>query len=259
MVNNEIINYVNKLISQLKLSDYVGVLVYGSYVGERNNQLSDLDVMIIKENYETQDCGSLYIDGVRVEYFIQDLKRLYELIKNEIGNNDPSHLTKFVTCELLYDSNEKVSEFLTYARNLYNTKIKPSFDNDDKFYIFSINNRMEDLETLINEDSFYAVYFVVLEKIRIHYSKINGIIDLPIMKIEKLYSDPDFAKKYIASSEHKLPNKEFIDLYLECIKINDRNAMLDNLKKLYKYSFGNLNFNPNNFNLKFDGKSPFKV
>ena len=69
---------------------------------------------------------------------------------------------------------------------------------------------------------------IVLEKIRIHYSKINGIIDLPIMKIEKLYSDPDFAKKYIASSEHKLPNKEFIDLYLECIKINDRNAMLDN-------------------------------
>ena len=47
---------------------------------------------------------------------------------------------------------------------------------------------MEDLETLINEDSFYAVYFVVLEKIRIQYSKINGIIDLPIMKIEKLYS-----------------------------------------------------------------------
>lgn len=69
-------------------------------------------------------------------------------------NNDPSHLTKFVTCELLYDSNEKVSEFLSYARNLYNTKIKPSFDYDDKFYIFSINNRMEDLETLINEYSF---------------------------------------------------------------------------------------------------------
>lgn len=94
---------------------------------------------------------------------------------------------------------------------------------------------------------------------KIYYSKINGIIDLQIMKIEKLYSYPDFANKYIASSEHKLPNKEFIDLYLKCIKINDRNAMLDNLKKLYKYSFGDLNFNPNNFNLKFDGKSSFKV
>ena len=81
MVNSKIISYVNKLIYELKLTDYIGVLVYGSYVGERNNELSDLDVMIIKENYDTQDCGSLIIDGVRVEYFIQDLKRLYELIR----------------------------------------------------------------------------------------------------------------------------------------------------------------------------------
>lgn len=259
MINNEIITYVNKLISELELTDYIGVLVYGSYVGERNNKLSDLDVMIIKENYETQDCGSLTIDGVRVEYFIQDLKRLYELIKNEISNNDPSHLTKFVTCELLYDSSGKVNEFLGCAKKLYNTKIKPSFDDNDKFSIFSINNRMEDLESLINNDSFYAVYYVVLEKNRMTYSKINGIIDLPIMKIEKLYTDSDFARKYISSMEHNLPNQEFIDLYLECIKINDRNVMFNNLKKLYDYSFGSLDFNPNSFNLKFDEKSPFKV
>ena len=58
--------------------------------------------MIIKENYDTQDYGSLIIDGVRVEYFIQDLKRLYKLIRNEISNNDSSHLTKFVTCELYH-------------------------------------------------------------------------------------------------------------------------------------------------------------
>lgn len=259
MVNSKIILYVNKLISELKLTDYTGVLVYGSYVGERNNELSDLDVMIIKEDYDTQDCGSLIIDGVRVEYFIQDLKRLYELIRNEISNNDPSHLTKFVTCELLYDSDGKVNEFLKYVNGLYNIKIKPSFDDNDKFSIFSINNRMEDLESLINEESFYAVYYVVLEKIRMTYSKINGIIDLPIMKIEKLYSDISFAEKYIASTKHKLPNKEFIDLYLECMKINDRNIMFDNLNKLYDYSFGSLGFDPNSFNLKFKGKSPFKV
>ena len=259
MINNEIILYVNKLIRELRLTNYIGVLVYGSYVGERNNKLSDLDVMIIKENYDTQDCGSLIIDGVRVEYFIQDLKKLYELIRNETSNNDPSHLTKFVTCEVLYDNSGKIKEFLTYAKELYNTKIKPSFDSNDKFSIFSINNRMEDLESLINEDSFYAVYYVVLEKIRLTYSKINGIIDLPIMKIEKLYNDYDYAQKYIASSEHKLPNDEFIKMYLECMKIDDRNIMYERLKRLYEFSFGNLDFDPNNFELKFEDKSPFRV
>ena len=41
--------------------------------------------------------------------------------------------------------------------------------------------------------------------------------------------------------------------------MKENSIEINNLKKLYKYSFGNLNFNPNNFNLKFDGKSPFKV
>ena len=48
---------------------------------------------------------------------------------------------------------------------------------------------MEDLESLINDESFYAVYYITLEKIRNLYAKINGIIDLPITKIEKIYND----------------------------------------------------------------------
>lgn len=259
MINNDIITYINKLLKELNLTDYIGVLVYGCYVGNRTNKLSDLDVMIIKDNYETQDCGSLLIDGIRVEYFIQDLKKLYQLIKNEIDNNDPSHLTKFATCEILYDSERKIQGFLDYARTIYNTKIVPSFDDNDKFSIFSINNRMEDLESLIDDESFYAVYYITLEKIRNLYAKINGIIDLPIMKIEKIYKDNNFAKKYIASSLHYLPNQEFINLYLQCIKIDDKTKMLNNLKKLYSYSFKQLDFNPENFCLKFIKNPPFRV
>ena len=149
MLNDRIIEYINKFIKKLNITDYLGVIVYGSYVRNQNKNLSDLDVVIICENYETQDCGSMLIDGVRVEYFIQDIKRLYKLIKLEIENNDPSHLTKFATCEILYDKNNKIKEFIEYAKELYNTKIKSSFDDYDKFSIFSINNRMEDLESLI--------------------------------------------------------------------------------------------------------------
>lgn len=259
MINSKIINYVNGLIDELKLTDYVGILVYGSYVGGRNNKLSDLDVMIIKDNYETQDCGSLLINGVRVEYFIQDLKRLYKLVKKEIANNDPSHLTKFATCEILYDTDGRVEEFINFAKTLYSTKIETSFDDNDKFSIFSINNRIEDLKTLIDKDSFYAVYYITLEKIRNLYAKIYGIIDLPIMKIEKIYSDDDYARKYIVCLSHNLPSQEFISLYLKCIKIDDRNVMLNNIKCLYSYSFGNLDFNPKKFCLRFKERAPFKV
>ncbi len=259
MLNDRIIEYINKFIKKLNITDYLGVIVYGSYVRNQNKNLSDLDVVIICENYETQDCGSMLIDGVRVEYFIQDIKRLYKLIKLEIENNDPSHLTKFATCEILYDKNNKIKEFIEYAKELYNTKIKSSFDDYDKFSIFSINNRMEDLESLICDESFYAVYFIVLEKIRVLYSRINGIIDLPIMKIRKLYTDEEYSKSYIFSEIHTLPNQDFINLYLKCLKIDDKNIMFNNLQNLYNYSFKDLDFNPTSFTLKFKSKAPFKV
>lgn len=259
MVSEKIVGYVDKLISKLDLTPYIGVLVYGSYVGGRSNELSDLDVMIIKDNYLTQDCGSLLIDGVRVEYFIQDMKRLSELVRQEIGNNDPSHLTKFATCKVVYNTDDIVKNFVDYAKGLYETKILPVFDDNTKFSIFSINNRMEDLESLINEDSFYAVYYMTLEKIRSLYAKINGIIDLPLMKIEKIYKDRDFALQYISSNVHNLPELEFIDLYLKCMMLDDRSVMMENIKNLFGYSFSESDFDSKSFCLKFIGKAPFKV
>ena len=44
MVDSVIVTYVNKLLSKLNLNNYIGVLVYGSYVGNRANNLSDLDI-----------------------------------------------------------------------------------------------------------------------------------------------------------------------------------------------------------------------
>lgn len=259
MIDNKIINYANNLLEKLNIDTYLGIIVYGSYIGKRNDYLSDLDVMIIKDKYDTQDCGSMMIDGIRVEYFIQDLKRLYQLIKMEIDNNDPSHLTKFATCRILYDKDNQVQEFINYATELYNTKIKKSFNEYDKFGIFSINNRMEDLESLINHESFYSVYFIVLEKIRTLYCHINGFIDLPIMKIEKLYTNKDYACKYISSKEHNLPDEKFINLYLQCLIISDKKAMFNKINELFNYSFSNLEFNPTNFVLQFKNNAPFKV
>ncbi len=135
----------------------------------------------------------------------------------------------------------------------------PSFNDDDKYSIFAINNRLENLESLKNDDSFYAVYYMILKKIRLLYAKINGIIELPIMKIEKLYKNREFAKNYIASLIHKLPDEDFINLYLNCLKIDNIDVMLNNIKRLYTYSFQDLDFDPNNFCLKYTKKPPFKV
>lgn len=79
------------------------------------------------------------------------------------------------------------------------------------------------------------------------------------MKIEKIYRDSEFAKKYISSSVHKLPDEKFIEQYLKCLKLDNRDIMLDNIKNIYSYSFHQLDFDPNNFCLKYTKKPPFKV
>ena len=56
--------YIDNFCKVLNISDYIGIIAYGSYVKKTNTTLSDLDIMIIKSNYNTQDCGSLNIDGV---------------------------------------------------------------------------------------------------------------------------------------------------------------------------------------------------
>ena len=259
MIDDKIRKLIDGFCKKNNITDYIGIIVYGSYVGERSNELSDLDVMVIKRNYGTQDCGSVMIDGVRVEYFIQSLDRIYSKIQEEVTKNELEYLTKFATCEIYFDTDDRIKNLIQYAKNLYNNKIVPFFDDKNRYSIFAINNRLEDLESLINDDSFYSVYFITLERIRVEYAKINGIISLPVMKIEKIYRDAEFAKKYIASSSHKLPSQEFIDLYLECLKIKDKTEMLKDLKKLYNYCFAELGFDASNFCLKFPFNAPFKV
>lgn len=255
---NMIKKHIEKCISKLNIDDYIGIIVYGSYVTGESNDLSDLDIMIIKKEHDSSDIGSIVIDGIRIEYFIQGLKRLYESVKIEMDNNDPSHLTKFATCEIVEDKTGEVEEFIEYAKKLYETKIKKSFDDKDKFEIFSINNRLEDLGSLLNADSFYAVYYTTLERIRNAYCRVNGFISLPLTKIEHMYTDKDYSKKYINSSEHTLPDEEFMSLYLQCLNISDRNTMYDNINKLYRYAFYAYDFDPNNFHIKFKNP-PFKV
>lgn len=259
MLPLELKKYIEKFLNSKKIDDYIGIIVYGSYVTQKNNNLSDIDIMIVMKNYKTQDCGSFMIEGTRIEFFIQDIKNLYYLIKKEIENNNPSHLTKFTTCEILVDRTGELTEFIDYAKQIYNTKIKPEFTEKEKFNIFSINNRIEDLYNLLDKDNFYALYFDVLERIRNVYSKINGIIELPLSKIQRLYIDKDYANNYIGNDIHTLPNKEFISMYLECLKIEDKNIMLNKITDLYKYCFSMLNFDPNNFTLKYKKESPFRV
>lgn len=83
LINENIKQYIDKFIKQEHIDNYIGIIVYGSYVRNMNNNLFDLDLMIIKDKYKTQDCGSCVIDGIRVEYFVESLKQYIKKLKKK--------------------------------------------------------------------------------------------------------------------------------------------------------------------------------
>lgn len=221
---------VFKFLNENQNDDYIGAIAYGSYVKNQADTLSDIDLMIFTKNDNASYFGSHIEEGIRIEYFIYNLKDLYKYTKEAIENNDPSHLTKFPLMFSI-DKTGEINEFIDYVNKIYSTKIEIHFNDDDKLNIVSIKNKIDDLIQVINSDSFYSVYYNTLERIRNTYSKIFGFIELPITKYERLITDKDYFNSYIKPNTHTLPDSEFINRYLDCIK-------LDNKEKVYEKNIG---------------------
>ena len=241
---------VFKFLSENQNDDYIGVICYGSYVKNQADTLSDIDLMIFTKNDNASYFGSHIEESIRIEYFIYNLKDLYKYAKEAIENNDPSHLTKFTTSKILIDKTGEISEFIDYVNKIYSTKIEIHFNDDDKLNIVSIKNKIDDLIQVINSDSFYSVYYNTLERIRNTYSKIFGFIELPIEKYERLITDKDYFNSYIKPNTHTLPDSEFINKYLDCIKLDNKEKMYEKILDLYNYCFKTLDINPEEFRLK---------
>ena len=258
-MNKKIIKeYIDSFLKEMDL-DYVGVIAYGSQIRNTANKWSDLDIMVFRKYQETQDCGSLTINGIRIEYFIIQIDKAYCLAKKEIESNDISHLTKFATCYIVYDKKNEVEKFIEYAKKLYQTKIKPVFNEYSKFKIFSISNRLDDLTSLLNEDNFFALYYDVLERIRCLYCEIYGYMEMPLSKVQKLYTNYNYYKVYANSDVNSLPDKHFINLYLKCMKMDEKEEMIRKLNDLFSFSFGDLDFDSQNFHIQFKKDAPFRI
>lgn len=249
----DIVKLITKFLSRYKADEIEGVLLYGSAVSGRLNKKSDIDIIVaVNTDSYTEKVGCSKIDGVKIEYFVHNIDNLYELALKQIELNDPSRLTKYITSKIIYDKSGKFKTEIDKIKKLYDLPIRKKHDNYIKKSIFHIKNRIDDLYSLIEADSFYIVYFDILNKIRELDTLINGYIIIPLSKSEKLFKDSNYMSKYIDSDVHKTSDEIFIKKYLECLKIKDRSKMIKDLEDLYEYVFRNEKFNSDGFELVFE-------
>lgn len=249
----DIIKIIKKFLLKYDVDEIEGVLLYGSAVSGRRNKKSDIDILVcLNSNEGYQSVGCTMIDGIKVEYFVHHIDSLYDLALNEIRKNDSSHLTKFITSKIVYDRSGKFREVINKIKALYSLPIRESHDNFVKKSMFHIKNRLDDLESVKDDDIFYMLYFDILNKIRELDTEINGYIIIPLAKSEKLYRDSGYLKEYIESDVHKTSTEEFKKRYLECLKIDDKDLMIKRIKDLYDYTFKGEEFDSDNFELTFE-------
>lgn len=56
--------------------NYLGALVCGSYVMGNETKYSDVDLFIIMDDlFDHRERGNIIVDGFRIDYFINSLKR----------------------------------------------------------------------------------------------------------------------------------------------------------------------------------------
>ncbi len=251
---------IRKFMTRFNKEEVEGILLYGSAVSGRKNKKSDIDLLVIKGNdYTEQVVGCTIIDEVKVEYFVYGLGYLYDMALKEIEKNDPSHLTKFITSLVIYDKNGDFSEVVEKIKELYQIRIKEDHSNYTKKSLLHIKNRMDDLESLINTDTFYCLYYDILSRIRDLYTRIYGLMIVPLAKSEKLYKDPKYMREYIDSRVHNGPDKVFMDKYLKALKLKDKEKMLENIKELYAFAFKKEKFNADEFEIVFSESERFGI
>lgn len=230
-----------------------GIVFYGSYQTKTNTNNSDIDLIIIYNNYSNKENIKAYKEfkGYNFEYFERTLKNIYDRVDNDYKNFEDTLYSAIGYGEILKDTNNNIEKLKDYILKKYENGL-PKLNSEDKlYYLKSLKKAIEVLRCMNEEENVYfkIYYSLTLEKIRQYYHKINGFSNISSSKVLKLYTN-----EKIKEAQHKiLPDRKFIELYIECIeKIEYRNIL-----ELFNYVIRDLSkeIDFNNIKLKLGNKN----
>lgn len=217
--------------------DVIGALLCGSYATGNNNDNSDIDVyLVLKDNVNYFKRGNTESNSFLVEYFMNTKDGIKDFMKSEFDNNKLSTISMFAYGKIIYDLEGKVKELqdlaLDYIDRPFNPITTSTLDKNN-YYLWDM---LDEIEVSLKEQryDFLKLYYNLLNNIYNIYAEYEAIPKLPDSKVYKILTDSEYRKKYHV---FKLPDKEFIKLYLKCYEDNKPNIMYKNISKLINYYY----------------------
>ena len=212
----------------------LAIIFHGSRVQGRERPNSDLDVIVISKKGNNYKKG-FAIDGIRVDCHIYSINDIYDLadIKKESNNI-------FLECVLnkglvVKDVDDTIAMIKNYIENMEVKKQGKRFI--PRYVLEDIRDLYSNFINKKEDNEFY--YYNLLEKIRIAFNYLYGCSYLGTSKVYEVFKRPAyFHDKYLI----KLPNHNFIDLYLKAIeaKEEERIELIQKLISLLHIKLGDI-------------------
>lgn len=217
--------------------DVVGAVLVGSYATGNNNKNSDIDVQIIlRDSCSYQTRGVKEVNGFLIEYFINPVWKVKEYFEKdyEIGSTAMANMLCYG--KIIFDLEKKAEELQKLATEYLDKPLKPKTEIEIGKNNYHVWDLYDELKSLLDDDSKYfdSVYYELIDKVLNSYYEYLEIPKLPRTKVYKILSNDKFREKYHI---FKVPEKSFIDLYLNCFDKDSLDEKYENVTKLINYYY----------------------
>lgn len=221
-----------------------GILFYGSQCYQTFNSDSDIDILFLSEG-ENKYRGFTKIQGYCIDYHIKPYQLLKEECKHAKKGVDAYLFAIFQNGQIIYDKNGKLNELKNILKTRKELPIQKEILKKQEG-IKLLNECTFLLERITkNDHSFWMVYYVLLNTIRIDYQKREGITNLPVYKVNHLYADQKYAMQYYQAI---LPSSDFIHLFQKALITTDQLEACHVIEQMMHL----LNLNPFKGNLFYE-------
>lgn len=215
----------------------VGAILCGSYAAGNQNEYSDIDVyLILKDNVNYQERGNVDSNSYLIEYFMNPVWKIKKYMKDEFDNNNLSTANMLAYGKIIYDLDGSVKELqdlaLEYIDRPFNNIKADKLDMNN----YHLWDNLDELKRCLkeNDPNFNLIYYNLLGEVYDYYSEYLSIPKLPNTKIYKILTDEDFRRRYHV---FKLPENEFIRLYIKCFELQRPDIMYKNIEELINYYY----------------------
>ena len=231
--------------------EVVGAILCGSYALGTQNDKSDIDVyLVLKDGASYYERGNTESNSYLIEYFKNTKDGIKEFMEKEFDNNKLSTINMFGYGKIIYDMDGSVKELQDLALDYIDRQLNNITSTKLDINNYHIWDMLDELKVAKEEEreDFYKLYYTLLNDIYDVYAEFLGIPKLPKTKVYKILTNDEYRKKHHV---FKLPEEEFVNMYLRCHNIASVDLMYKNISNLINYYYEKQGgFNIRTFNLR---------